>query len=392
MAVWRCAAVLRVRRMAYRNRRGGDDLSFSYKDDEGAQQGSERSQGVSSGSQLGSEHSQEVTSGSVPAGTHSQQHTQHSPSAEQLPERLRGRISFSQQYSQVYEPATAAVGEDAGLPSELFQLKPLPITNEVVSLPASTPLICEWDADSSMQFPSTHPLLCGHIEQLLIAAAGCRTEAQHWQMAEHCCSVVQYSKRCVAQYKGPLWQQLQDQQKTAFSKGQRWYGKFCLFHGWNTHSTNVCRLRESLQQSGCTAVEFYEHMVMHPGHTWRKQQQQQQGFNEEQQAINSKGVSREQLSISKGERKRGWEQEQDLAAGAEKRGKTASARAAARETAAAAAESETVAGPMGAAALQRENEQLRAENKQLRRKLDYARSMLGKVVTDNAMMHAGVWE
>ena len=377
--------------MVWRGRRGGDELSFYESDEEEFPQVSSGAKQGSEGSRQNSDRSQEVSSGAVPTGAHSHQRTQHSPSDGHLPERLRGRISFSQQYSQLYEPAAAAVGEATDLPSELFQLKPLPITDEVVSLQANTPLICEWDADSSMQFPSTHPLLCGHIEQLLIAAAGCRTEAQHWQMAEHCRSVVQYSKRCVAQYKGPLWQQLQDQQKTAFSKGQKWYGKFCLFHGWNTHSTDVCRLRESLQQSGCTAIEFYEHMVMHPGHTWRKQQQQQ-GFNEEQQAINSKGVSREQLGISKGERKRGWEQQQDLAAGAKKRGKTASALAAAREPAAAAAESETVAGPMGAAALQRENEQLRAENKQLRRKLNYARSMLGKVVTDNAMMHAGVWE
>ena len=291
--------------------------------------------------------------------------------------------------------AAAASGEAAELPSELFQLKPLPITNEVVGLPVRTQLICEWDADSSMQFPSTHPLLCGHFERLLSVAGECRTAADHWQMAEHCCSLVAYSKRCVAQYKGPLWRQLQHQQKTAFSKAQKWYGKFCLFHGWNTHSTDVCRLGESLQHSACTPVEFYEHMLLHPGHAWRKQQQ---GFYEEQQVMDSKGArtgSREQPGSSRGDRKRGGEQQQIYTAGAEKRVKSVTARAAAPEPAAAAAamaESETFAAPIGAAALQQENERLRAENKQLRRKLEYARGMLGKVVADNAMLHARVWE
>jgi hypothetical protein len=200
---------------------------------------------------------------------------------------------------------------------------------------------------------------------------------------------VLYGKECVAEYEGPLWQQLQHQLQTVFIQREKWMDKFCLFHGWQTHGTHACRLRSKLLQSGCSASVLYEHMLMHPGHAWRKQQQ---GFVAEQQATNSRGAhtgSREQPGNGKGRRKRReeFEQQQDYAAGAWKGDETASARAAAWEPAAAAeAVSESVAAPMDAAAMQLEYERLRAECERLRTNLDYTRNMLGKAVADNAML------
>lgn len=317
---------------------------------------------------------------------------ERSQSAGQLPERLQGRLAFPEELSgEGYEAGAAAQhgweieeGQDWEFPQEAMQ-KPDPIfyAEHGLSPPAvNIPLVREWDDSHSYSFPHQHPQYYSHVELVFQAAQGCNTLQDFEQLASHSDGMLDYSMAYIAEPDGPLSRELQKVRESRVTSRQPWQKKFCLMHGWATHSTSDCRTLGGLFDSGCSAHVFYEHLLVHPGFSWRQQQrlgkQQQQGETHRN-------------------KKRKHEQQGGQADIASRVGDSAPvAPPAVVASTPHRQQAEVGAISTSMAALQLENEQLRVrvqqleeQVKQLRKQLNCARHMVGKVSLDNAMLMSG---
>jgi hypothetical protein len=256
----------------------------------------------------------------------------------------------------------------------------------------NTPLVIQWDDSFSYSFPDQHPQYYSHVGSVFEAAQGCNTFEDFQQLASHSDSLLDYSMAYIAESEGLLSEQLQKVRATKLTSREHWQDKFCLMHGWGHHSTSECRTLGRLLGSGCPAPVFYEHLLVHPGFSWRRQQQgvggQQQQPQQEQQQLQGEGNSK---------KRRKHEQRGGQADIASRVGESAPVvPPAAVASTPHRQQADAAAVSTSKAALQLENEQLRArvqqleeEVERLRKQLRCARHVVGKVSLDNAMLMSG---
>lgn len=317
---------------------------------------------------------------------------ERSQSAGQLPERLQGRLVFPGESSEGGFESGAAAEQDWEFAEEAMQ-KPDPIfyaEHGLMPPAVDTPLVPQWDDSFSHSFPHQHPQYYSHVGSVFEAAQGCNTFEDFQQLASHSDSLLDYSMAYIAKPEGLLSEQLREVRETKLTIRQHWQDKFCLMHGWGHHSTSECRTLGRLLGSGCPAPVFYEHLLVHPGFSWRRQQQgvggqQQQPQQEQQQQQQGEGNSK---------KRRKHEQRGGQADIASRVGESAPPAEVAGTPPRQQAEVGAISTSM--AALQLENEQLRARVQQLeeqvqhlRKQLNCARHMVGKVSLDNAMLMSG---